>query len=185
MAIHGGGLDAGAAGQPRAYRYTRLYLAPATKETTPNHSKPLQTTYQTTYQTKPLQTTYHSKPLTTCSCVAFCASCPPPALSPPTRHSPLPRPPPLLPLLPLLLPTDGMVVCHLPYGPTAYFGIFNTVLRHDIGQKKEVRGWGRRRGGGGEAMGRRWRGGGGGGGEYCMFGGGVKRRLGHGTRGAL
>eukprot|EP00877_Chromochloris_zofingiensis_P015207 jgi/Chrzof1/9940/Cz04g21140.t1 len=33
---------------------------------------------------------------------------------------------------------DGMVVCHLPYGPTAYFGIFNTVLRHDIGQKKEV-----------------------------------------------
>jgi rRNA maturation protein Rpf1 len=31
-----------------------------------------------------------------------------------------------------------MVVCHLPYGPTAYFGIFNTVLRHDIGQKKEV-----------------------------------------------
>lgn len=33
---------------------------------------------------------------------------------------------------------DGMVVCHMPYGPTAYFGIFNTVLRHDIGQKKEV-----------------------------------------------
>ena len=33
-----------------------------------------------------------------------------------------------------------MVVCHLPYGPTAYFGIFNTVLRHDIGEKKEVRG---------------------------------------------
>lgn len=33
---------------------------------------------------------------------------------------------------------DGMVVCHLPFGPTAYFGIFNTVLRHDIGQKKEV-----------------------------------------------
>jgi U3 small nucleolar ribonucleoprotein protein IMP4 len=30
------------------------------------------------------------------------------------------------------------VVCHLPYGPTAYFGVFNTVLRHDIGQKKEV-----------------------------------------------
>jgi hypothetical protein len=35
-------------------------------------------------------------------------------------------------------PPDGMVVCHLPYGPTAYFGLFNTVLRHDIGQKKEV-----------------------------------------------
>jgi U3 small nucleolar ribonucleoprotein protein IMP4 len=31
-----------------------------------------------------------------------------------------------------------MVVCHLPYGPTAYFGVFNTVLRHDIGQKREV-----------------------------------------------
>ena len=36
--------------------------------------------------------------------------------------------------------SDGMVVCHLPYGPTAYFGIFNTVLRHDIGEKKEVSG---------------------------------------------
>lgn len=23
--------------------------------------------------------------------------------------------------------SDGMVVCHLPYGPTAYFGIFNAV----------------------------------------------------------
>ena len=23
---------------------------------------------------------------------------------------------------------DGLVVCHLPYGPSAYFGIFNTVL---------------------------------------------------------
>lgn len=22
---------------------------------------------------------------------------------------------------------DGLVVCHLPYGPTAYFGIYNTV----------------------------------------------------------
>ena len=28
----------------------------------------------------------------------------------------------------------------MPFGPTAYFGIFNTVLRHDIGQKKEVGG---------------------------------------------
>jgi len=35
---------------------------------------------------------------------------------------------------------DGMVVTHLPYGPSAYFGIHNTVLRHDIGQKKEVGG---------------------------------------------
>lgn len=33
---------------------------------------------------------------------------------------------------------DGMFVCHLPYGPTAYFGIHNTVLRHDIGDKKDV-----------------------------------------------
>ena len=33
---------------------------------------------------------------------------------------------------------DGLVVCHLPYGPTAYFGIYNTVLRHDIGDKSEV-----------------------------------------------
>ena len=22
---------------------------------------------------------------------------------------------------------DGLVVCHLPYGPTAYFGVYNTV----------------------------------------------------------
>mmetsp|Transcript_11775 Transcript_11775/g.35805 ORF Transcript_11775/g.35805 Transcript_11775/m.35805 type:complete len:290 (-) Transcript_11775:46-915(-) len=27
---------------------------------------------------------------------------------------------------------DGMIVCHLPFGPTAYFGMYNTVLRHDI-----------------------------------------------------
>lgn len=33
---------------------------------------------------------------------------------------------------------DGLVVCHLPYGPTAYFGLFNAVLRHDIGDKGEV-----------------------------------------------
>ncbi|BDA43107.1 U3 small nucleolar ribonucleoprotein protein IMP4 [Coccomyxa sp. Obi] len=33
---------------------------------------------------------------------------------------------------------DGMVVCHLPYGPTAFFGVYNTVLRHDIGEKKKV-----------------------------------------------
>ena len=24
---------------------------------------------------------------------------------------------------------DGMVVCHLPFGPTAYFGLYNTVSR--------------------------------------------------------
>lgn len=26
----------------------------------------------------------------------------------------------------------GLVVSHLPYGPTAYFGLYNVVLRHDI-----------------------------------------------------
>jgi U3 small nucleolar ribonucleoprotein protein IMP4 len=28
---------------------------------------------------------------------------------------------------------DGMIVSHLPYGPTAYFGISNCVMRHDLG----------------------------------------------------
>lgn len=27
---------------------------------------------------------------------------------------------------------DGLVVCHLPLGPTAYFSISNTVMRHDL-----------------------------------------------------
>ncbi|XP_013394125.1 U3 small nucleolar ribonucleoprotein protein IMP4 [Lingula anatina] len=27
---------------------------------------------------------------------------------------------------------DGLVVCHLPYGPTAYFTLSNVVMRHDI-----------------------------------------------------
>lgn len=27
---------------------------------------------------------------------------------------------------------DGLVVCHLPYGPTAYFNISDVVMRHDI-----------------------------------------------------
>eukprot|EP01039_Chlorochromonas_danica_P000115 gene113-123_t len=27
---------------------------------------------------------------------------------------------------------DGLIVCHLPFGPTAYFTLTNTVLRHDI-----------------------------------------------------
>lgn len=31
-----------------------------------------------------------------------------------------------------------MALCHLPFGPTAYFGIHNCVLRHDIGSKQEV-----------------------------------------------
>ncbi len=30
---------------------------------------------------------------------------------------------------------DGLIVCHLPYGPTAYFGISNVVLRHDLEDK--------------------------------------------------
>lgn len=27
---------------------------------------------------------------------------------------------------------DGMVVCHLPHGPTAYYTLYNTIMRHDI-----------------------------------------------------
>nr|WCZ58787.1 U3 small nucleolar ribonucleoprotein IMP4 [Seculamonas ecuadoriensis] len=27
---------------------------------------------------------------------------------------------------------DGLIVSHLPYGPTAYFAVVNTVMRHDI-----------------------------------------------------
>jgi len=27
---------------------------------------------------------------------------------------------------------DGMIVSHLPFGPTAYFGIINCVMRHDV-----------------------------------------------------
>jgi len=27
---------------------------------------------------------------------------------------------------------DGLIISHLPYGPTAYFGLMNCVLRHDI-----------------------------------------------------
>lgn len=27
---------------------------------------------------------------------------------------------------------DSLVVCHLPHGPTARFGILNAVMRHDI-----------------------------------------------------
>jgi U3 small nucleolar ribonucleoprotein protein IMP4 len=30
---------------------------------------------------------------------------------------------------------DGMIVCHLPYGPTAYFGLSKVVLRHDLPEK--------------------------------------------------
>ena len=27
---------------------------------------------------------------------------------------------------------DNLIVCHLPYGPTAYFTLSNCILRHDI-----------------------------------------------------
>jgi U3 small nucleolar ribonucleoprotein protein IMP4 len=30
---------------------------------------------------------------------------------------------------------DGLIVCHLPYGPTTYFGLANVVLRHDLKDK--------------------------------------------------
>ncbi|TMW63388.1 hypothetical protein Poli38472_002329 [Pythium oligandrum] len=33
---------------------------------------------------------------------------------------------------------DGLVVCHLPYGPTAYFSLNNAVLRHDIEDRAKV-----------------------------------------------
>jgi len=32
----------------------------------------------------------------------------------------------------LLRFTDGMIISHLPYGPTAYFNLSNCVMRHDI-----------------------------------------------------
>ncbi|DBA02383.1 TPA: hypothetical protein N0F65_007202, partial [Lagenidium giganteum] len=33
---------------------------------------------------------------------------------------------------------DGMTVCHLPYGPTAYFSLSNAVLRHDIEDRATI-----------------------------------------------
>ncbi|KAF5477074.1 U3 small nucleolar ribonucleoprotein protein IMP4 isoform X1 [Juglans microcarpa x Juglans regia] len=33
---------------------------------------------------------------------------------------------------------DGMTISHLPFGPTAYFGLFNVVTRHDIKDKKTI-----------------------------------------------
>ncbi|KAI3938575.1 hypothetical protein MKW98_016080 [Papaver atlanticum] len=33
---------------------------------------------------------------------------------------------------------DGMIVCHLPLSPTAYFGLHNRVTRHDIRDKRSV-----------------------------------------------
>uniref|UniRef100_A0ACD5ZUY0 Uncharacterized protein n=1 Tax=Avena sativa TaxID=4498 RepID=A0ACD5ZUY0_AVESA len=33
---------------------------------------------------------------------------------------------------------DGLTVCHLPLGPTAYFGLLNVVTRHDIKDRKAM-----------------------------------------------
>jgi len=33
---------------------------------------------------------------------------------------------------------DGLVISHMPYGPTAYFGLTNVVTRHDIKAKETV-----------------------------------------------
>lgn len=33
---------------------------------------------------------------------------------------------------------DGLIVCHMPFGPTAYFGLLNVVTRHDIKDKKAL-----------------------------------------------
>jgi U3 small nucleolar ribonucleoprotein protein IMP4 len=32
---------------------------------------------------------------------------------------------------------DGLIVCHMPLGPTVYFGLQNVVLRHDVDEKVE------------------------------------------------
>ena len=34
---------------------------------------------------------------------------------------------------------DGLVVCHLPYGPTAFFGLYNTVRRCHLCCKASLR----------------------------------------------
>ena len=33
---------------------------------------------------------------------------------------------------------DGLVVSHMPFGPTAYFGLHNVVMRHDIPDRANV-----------------------------------------------
>lgn len=33
---------------------------------------------------------------------------------------------------------DGIVVCHLPFGPTAYFTMSNVVMRHDIPEREPM-----------------------------------------------
>lgn len=33
---------------------------------------------------------------------------------------------------------DGIIVSHMPYGPTAYFGVNNVILRHDLKEKAQT-----------------------------------------------
>ena len=33
---------------------------------------------------------------------------------------------------------DGLIVSHMPYGPTAYFGLHNVVMRHEIPDRPKV-----------------------------------------------
>nr|XP_016450567.1 PREDICTED: brix domain-containing protein ZK795.3-like [Nicotiana tabacum] len=33
---------------------------------------------------------------------------------------------------------DGIIISHLPFGPTAYFGLLNVVTRHDIKDKTSI-----------------------------------------------
>ena len=33
---------------------------------------------------------------------------------------------------------DGMIISHMPYGPTLYLGLFNVVLRHDIREEVDT-----------------------------------------------
>jgi len=33
---------------------------------------------------------------------------------------------------------DALIISHLPYGPTAYFGLSNVVLRHDIKERETI-----------------------------------------------
>ncbi|KAK1402979.1 U3 small nucleolar ribonucleoprotein IMP4 [Heracleum sosnowskyi] len=33
---------------------------------------------------------------------------------------------------------DGLIITHLPFGPTAYFGLLNVVTRHDLKDKKAI-----------------------------------------------
>jgi len=33
---------------------------------------------------------------------------------------------------------DGLLISHLPFGPTAYFALMNVVLRHDVEEKETI-----------------------------------------------